>query len=145
MPSPLSPLDLFLLPHHEVLPQEVGKIEHALPSCTNCAASLASENDSAPTIVTKLSSRSAVPSLEESPAEESACLALGYFGMFILDELKEPERLQVEKHCALCEPCREQLVEVFRALIMPMDAEERTRSVHFPLSMDAQQNFPCVV
>lgn len=36
--------------------------------------------------------------------------------MFVADDLAEIERREVEKHCALCDPCREQLVEVLRTI-----------------------------
>ncbi len=66
--------------------------------------------------------------------------------MFVLNELGEPDRQQVEKHCALCEPCREQLVEVFRALTRPVDVNEQAYCADGSLrGIDTQQNFPCIV
>ena len=63
---------------------------------------------------------------------ENTCLAPDQIGLFIKNELAEPEREHVEKHCALCEPCREQLVEVLCALVPPA-------------STGPQQKFPCNV
>ena len=101
-----------MLHHLQAPPRYVDGPEHLPTDCADCAASLASPN-------------TPVPVSDAARSEVGACLPAGSLGSFVLNELREPERRHVEKHCALCEPCGEQLVEVFRALVLPVDAAEQ--------------------
>ncbi len=120
-----------LLPHR-TSPDEI-EIEKHLKSCVDKAIAVAPTNDvgRASTLASHamdLRSSSAPASVQAA----SPCLPLDRIGMFVKNELIESERLRVEKHCALCTPCREQLVEFLRLLTLPFGTYR-------------QQNLPCNV
>lgn len=120
MPSHLSAFDLFMWQHERVPPQNKREIEQHLQNCPACTAYVA-------THVSFVRNRrpAAFPSAPAVKQENNGCVPPDKLGMFVLNELSEAERKSVEKHCALCDPCREQLAEVIRALDMPMRESEK--------------------
>jgi len=63
--------------------------------------------------------RSRASSASRMSNQSYACVPVARIGMFVNNELVEIERQFVEMHCAVCGPCREDLVEIMRGLIAP--------------------------
>ena len=105
--------DLIAYRYGQLPPEEKIKIERHLQGCSQCAA----KERVIPTWLQR----------ESAPKQRvrSLCLSPEELSMFLNGELSFLKTRNAEKHLALCDGCREQLADIIRASIAPVNQEEK--------------------